>query len=477
MTRITRISTLLMTLALAAAPAAPAATILGRGTPDGGGTDIVITGPGTFTGGGGKLINGTVTVADGVTVTHYRFGNADIRLGNNSKLVHCTIAGGANPVTSINSTGAAVLHCAFTHISGTGVTFTSCTDSHVDYNLFDQVFEPVHNLYFSHGTNNSVSFNVITHATRHAIELQSSPAGLIVEGNWIDQWNLHIDPRHGNNSHIGISCATANDKGADSKNVIVRNNWVGGTGNRPQDWATLAIEIGLGTNTQVYGNSGSNWNNGICAGATGPCAGPWYCHDNKFGGLFGKLLTMETSTAIMPADNLNNRAIASVQPPSVPGDPTTRPATRPTTSPTTQPTTQPTTAPATQPAPAIGKFTLQPVAQGDGIHIPLPGTAGTLTWRASHGNKARLIHIAAGTTLYIDQSVPDQWEVDYTFTGVKGSAHVQAAASQDFAPPSGETSDRSREDRGTNGNGAGQKDTNGSDAAVGTDAGARERSQ
>ena len=95
------------------------------------------------------------------------------------------------------------------------MTIYSPDASQFDDNTFDNCFEGIHAFFYTHGAGLSVSRNTVTHTTRHGIELQSSPQGLTVDGNWIDFFLPHIDPVNHNDSHMGISCATGIDKGMD----------------------------------------------------------------------------------------------------------------------------------------------------------------------------------------------------------------------------------------------------------------------
>ncbi len=249
--------------------------------------------------GGGQTDFGGFTLSSGVSMIDRVDG---IKFHNNT--IQNVSGNGIMIANWINH--GSISNNSFTNISGTGVYGYCPNNTSIDHNKFDYAYEGVHILYYSHGANNAVSYNKVTHATRHGIELQSSPQGLIIEGNWIDNWLPHVDAS-GTDSHIGISCATGIDKGVTSKNIFARNNYVGGNGIARGAWATLGIEIG-GQLPQVYNNIIYNFNTGVTSGSI---TGAWYCHDNKFVGLFGTPIFKEGG-GMAPADNLNNQRFSAM---------------------------------------------------------------------------------------------------------------------------------------------------------------------
>ncbi len=95
------------------------------------------------------------------------------------------------------------------------------------------------------------------------------------------------------------------------------------------------------------------------------------------------------------------------------------------------------------PAPTVTPtFTATP--ESDGVELALPAGGGTLTWTAT-GNTGNPLSdptsdetnttvIPAGTTSYVDTSVPNNWQVYYTFSGSQGGVLTTTAANQISAP-------------------------------------------
>ncbi len=243
------------------------------------------SGGATWTWAGGKASAGRIT-GHGAIVTGINFVGSGIIIskGDSVHVEGCSFDGittGSAGTNALVVTGITNSKIAFNHFTnqtkGTGLYVFNPSTTQFDDNTFDQVFQAMHMLFYNHGAGISVSRNVIQHCTRHGIELQSSPQGLTVDGNWIDNWNPHIDPQHGNDSHMGISCATAFDKGMDSHNVRVTNNYVGGHGITRDFWAMSAIELG-GNGIVCSGNYAYNWGQGELVG---PCSN-WTSSNNTW---------------------------------------------------------------------------------------------------------------------------------------------------------------------------------------------------
>ena len=211
--------------------------------------------------GGGVLIENT----NNFNFTRNRFTN--ITAGANS--------GDALFFSNINNSN--ITNNSFTNTNGNlGVDGYNPINSHIDNNTFDYAYEPIHIYFGSHSSsNNTVSGNAIQHATRFGIELQGAPAGLTVNGNWMDNWLPHPSSS-GTDSHMGISAATGTVNGVYATGVRVTNNYFGSHGipagfQTPGGgwWNFAAMEI-MGDGTVVSGNYINGWGLGAMDGNIGP---------------------------------------------------------------------------------------------------------------------------------------------------------------------------------------------------------------
>ena len=246
--------------------------------------DIALPSNRTYIGNGATLAGGIGAAhgASNIDISGFTLADAGWEIENSSNINfhNNTIQNGNGSIVLGNDSNITIDNNTFRNDSGTSVGTdgpTSLDHVSVDNNNFDYCFEAVH-LVWSGGGNSSVSHNVIQHATRHGIELQGGPQGLIVDGNWIDNWLTHMDEANGNDSHMGISCATGVSD-PDSSNLVyatgvkVINNYIGGNGidldRTPGGfWDFSAIEI-MGSGSVVSGNYITNWGYGILAGWIG----------------------------------------------------------------------------------------------------------------------------------------------------------------------------------------------------------------
>ena len=238
--------------------------------------------------GNGAVLQGGIAAAhnaSGIDLSGFTLngGGWDLFNSSNINLHNNVIQNDNGSIVLANDSNITIDNNTFQHDAGTSVGVTGPTfldHVNVDHNSFDYSFEAVH-LVWSGGGNSSVSHNVIQHATRHGIELQGGPQGLIVDGNWIDNWLTHLDPVNGNDSHMGISCATGVvDPNASNlvyaTGVQVINNYIGGhginlgrsrvvTGISPRSRSWEADRSSQGT-TSPIGDS-ARWPVGSAAGA------------------------------------------------------------------------------------------------------------------------------------------------------------------------------------------------------------------
>ena len=163
-------------------------------------------------------------------------------------------------------------HNTFTHLSGFGIYGYPGNNNTFDNNNFDYVWEPVHLI--STGDGIDVSNNVITHASRIGIELQSGMTHLTVNNNWMSDWLPFLDSR-------GLDCAHGHllrhrrqrkrslprpgqahhyQRQRPDSERSVQNNNVG---------AKAAIEIMGDEDINITSNYAWGWDCGVLNGCTG----------------------------------------------------------------------------------------------------------------------------------------------------------------------------------------------------------------
>ena len=321
-------------------------------------------GPGVHDGKGTQVLTGVLLIQDGATLIHYKWNGAtaDLSGHNNITITACDIGNvRGNAILVHGGHGLNVTACTFHDITGTGIYTNgnaALSNSHFDRNTFDRVYEPIHLEWAIGAGNCTVSHNVINHATRHAIELQGTPRGLTVDGNWIDNWLAHPDPKNLNDSHMGISCATGVNGTTFGTNVRVVNNYIGANGipdgwNTPNGgwWDFAAIEA-FGDGTIVDNNWIGPWGIGVMAGDNGPAG--WQFTNNVLVGTHSPQTT--ENRGVNPAIDKGNQTFAAPTDPGcppAPANPAAQPAdpAPPATAPVV-PSDSPDPPPQTQPASA-----------------------------------------------------------------------------------------------------------------------------
>ena len=161
---------------------------------------------------------------------------------------------------------------AFTHLGGFGIYGYPGNGNTFDNNSFDAVWEPIHLI--AQCNNTEINNNVITHASRIGIELQSGMTHLTVSNNWVSDWLPFLD-KNGLDAHMGISCATGGSgtppypgQGKHitiSGNVLIQN----GPSQNNNIGAKAAIEIMGDEDINITGNYAWGWDCGVLNGCTG----------------------------------------------------------------------------------------------------------------------------------------------------------------------------------------------------------------
>ena len=141
-----------------------------------------------------------------------------------------------------------------------------------DNNSFTNTAEPIHLV--ANCTGVDVSGNVITGASRIAIELGDGMQNVTINNNWVGNWGGT------GQGHMGISCATGGNSDRTSgkvgcgNNITISGNTLLDNGegltNTANHWQDACIEL-MGTNITVTNNIDWNYACFILNGQWGPC--------------------------------------------------------------------------------------------------------------------------------------------------------------------------------------------------------------
>ncbi len=383
---------------------------------------------------------------------------------SNVMITRCNVGGfSGNGIFVNNITNVSIVGNTFSGL-GCGILAypTNIVGCNFDNNTFTNVGEPIHLDFGNSGVsrNNSVSNNHLTNVERWGIEIQSvSTGGLKVLNNYVA-----IDPNQAApGGCLSIATGDGQNTGAagapkTSGNEIANNICIGSA----HTAGCCAIE-NYGSGTNIHDNfvkGPFSW--GVLYAWTGLDGNvPWQMTNNTFVGCSSVVTNEPYGTAAQTiAPTLTNDqsfALNAANAPAVPnwsaGTPT-----------------------AIAPAPTVTPtFTATP--ESDGVELALPAGGGTLTWTAT-GNTGNPLSdptsdetnttvIPAGTTSYVDTSVPNNWQVYYTFSGATGqSLTVFTNSAQVFSSVSANCagSDASRDANSTDG--PDNRRTNGTRTAV-----------
>ena len=233
-------------------------------------------------------------------------------------------ANGGDALLFSNLSSTSITNNNFSNINNNlGIDGYNPNNSHIDGNTFSHVYEPIH-IFFSanSASNNTVSGNSIQYATRFGIELQGAPSGLVVNGNWMNNWLPHPSSS-GTDSHMGISSATGTQNGVYATGVQITNNYFGSSG-IPAGFATpgggwwnfSAVEI-MGSGSVVSGNYIDGWGQGAMDGNSGP--GGWQFTNNILVGV-PKAYGSESGGSA-PTNTSGNQYYSSGKGPAAPSTP------------------------------------------------------------------------------------------------------------------------------------------------------------
>lgn len=327
-----------------------------------------------------------------------------------------------------NVTNVSIVGNTFHDTPATGIECypTTVINCHFDNNTFDKVLEAIH-LNFgtglsSHGV--TINSNVITNYSRIGIETQWYVNDIQINHNYISG---RLTGDNGGNMGISATAGAAPNVAATGNVDVAYNTLIGPTWANAQIFA--AIE-NMGSGKNIHDNVICNWGNAVIWGNT-TLSGqvPWHFTNNILVGVTNNP-GYDEGFGNTNAPTVSGTQVFKIGQAGAPPIPTPAQTIGPSTNGSVQPAT-----------------TFVATAQVNGIQISaLPSTGGTLKWIATGGTDTPLVSptalqthstvIPAGTTTYLDQSVPNGgWRVAYSFTGVSGIVLVNANAAQVFPPP------------------------------------------
>ena len=210
----------------------------------------------------------------------------------------------------------------FHDITGTAIYTngnSNLSNCHFDGNSFDRVFEPIHLEWAVGAGNCTVSHNVINHATRHAIELQGTPARArpsTATGSTTGSPTLTRKSERFAHGHQLRHRRERNNLRHQS--VRVTHNYIGADGipagwNTPNGgwWDFTAIEA-FGDGTVIDSNWIGPWGIGVMAGDNGPAG--WTFTNNVLVGVHSPQTT--ENGGVNPATVEGNQILR--RPPPIP---------------------------------------------------------------------------------------------------------------------------------------------------------------
>ncbi len=325
--------------------------------------------------------------------------------------------------------------------NGIGANATNIVDCHFDDNTFEgdsssansgtnYVCEPIHLDFGLSGTaqNDTINGNVFQTYRRNAIEIQGvSSGGLQVDHNYIG-----VPMKE--DSHMAMSIATGDNTtipGAKTSGNEIAYNTVLGSSSSGTTSGGAIENYGSGTN--IHDNYITQWGSGIFWNWTGLDGNvSWHETNNTFVGCGTPLAGSEgfgTAAQNIQPTQSGNQIFAgnAANAPAAPSIAQTTDGAN-----TATPTPTPTVAP-----------TFTATAGSDGVDLTLPAGGGTLTWTATGNSGSPLSNptsgethttvIPAGTTTFVDTSVPNNWQVYYTFSGSPGGVLLTTQTSQSSA--------------------------------------------
>lgn len=403
-------------------------------------------------GGGTQVLS---SVANNTSYSHYKItGTLNVGGTTGVTIDSCAIGGfnGNGIVCGGGATNLAITNCTFTNGgNSTGIysngpgTFVGCN---FNGNTFTGVYEPIHLDFGLSGASQNIQVcqNVISGYSRIGIELQYVVNGIKVNNNYVAN-RINTGKDEGGLMALSLPLGGSNNNGnlVGSNIEVAYNTLIGPAWANAQTYT--AIEI-AGNGPNVHDNYEYQWGNAVMwmyLGNAQPANAPrlpWFFANNILVGCSSLGYNegakgVPFGISIAPTQTPANQTFtigAANQPPI----PTIAQTLAAGTGVTPPPVVTP---PAQNPA----QPTFQVTPQVDGIHLSLPGTSGTLTWTATGNTTTPLPNpkpsethsttIAAGTTSYVDGSVPNGWEVFYDFTGSPVGQLVTALPTQVIPPP------------------------------------------
>jgi hypothetical protein len=317
---------------------------------------------------------------------------------------------------------------------GIGAPFTFVGGCNFDWNTFNKVGECIH-LDFGDGGqshDDSVSYNVMQNDSRYAIEIQgNSSGGLKVMHNYCGAISIatQSSPMDAARKNFIPVSQGGTPKSLDQGNEIAYNTIL-----HSLDGPTVgggALEI-YGSGTNIHDNYFSGWGSGVYWDWTGWVPNtPWYVTNNIFVGVGTPVDAGSEGYGPSSGQYADIKPTLINNPTFAANDPKAPPV----------PTIAQTLATAVVTTQPVAAFTATGAVNGVQLS-GLPTTGGTLTASATGNTGAPLatqptgwphtVTIPAGQTTYLDQGVPNDWQVAYSFTGVSGFVVTNANAVQVF---------------------------------------------
>lgn len=392
-------------------------------------------------GGGTQLLTSSM-IQSGQTYQNYLV-RSTLKVANvsNVAITQCDVGGFSGDGIDLNTiTNVSVTNNNFHDLSsgtGIGALPTTIINSHFDGNTFAAaphgVHEPIHLFfgYSSQSANDTVSGNQILSYGRIGIELQQVVHGLTVTNNYITG-RAPLQPNQGGD--MAISCATGGTVpgAADTTGVEIAHNTIIGT--NPLAFGYVSAIESMGSGNNIHDNYIQYFGNAVIYGLTVESGNvPWHITNNTLVGVNNLAADEGFGNGSVPVSSGN--ASYAANDPKAPAPPPWSATGNPSGTPT----------PSVSVATPTG---LAGTAASDGIHLswqPVSGASYVLSWTATSGTQSQTVSLPAGTTSFVDASVPAQWAVDYTITATvsgaqsspSNSVHVQAlpAVGSSTTPP------------------------------------------